>query len=239
MSRKTSPRKLFRCYNGNGALGILMNIGARRIADLLFAVQVTCALLFGVTQINQMLQTTEGVSLTWFVFWAIFLGLNLILAVKAHQVQPSRVTRQTVITYCTWSAVLALALAVLAWHALGAWYTADTINVMVSGLGIVATYAIGRRHGLGFTDPMVRGWLAVFFKATPQLTLAWHFTQVGGGGVAATAVFAGHATICIRIGQLYYSIREAGWDRNRLGSAVSEIANEMSWIVATVVWLWV
>ena len=40
-----------------------------------------------------------------------------------------------------------------------------------------------------------------------------------------------------RLGQLVFSIREAGWDRNRMGSLISEVANEGSWIVATVVWL--
>lgn len=209
----------------------------RWVADALFAIQVGCALLFGVTQIARMLDTTEGVSLTWFLFWAIFLGLNLLLSIKAHQVQPSRVTLQTVATYATWASVLAGALAVLLWRSLGEWHQVDTINVLVSGLGIAATLAIGRRRGAGFTDPMVRGWLAVFFKATPQLTLAWHLTQVGGAGLAPFAVLAGHITINLRLGQLYFSIREAGWDRNRIGSLVSEIANELSWVVATIVWL--
>lgn len=209
----------------------------RLIADALFAIQVACALLFGVTQTARMLETTAGVSLTWFLFWAIFLGLNLLLSIKAHQVQPSRVTAQTVVTYATWSTVLALALVVLVWRSLGEWHAVDTLNVLVSGAGVLVTLAVGRRHGLGPADPMVRGWLAVFFKATPQLTLAWHLAQVGGAGLAPFAVLAGHVTINLRLGQLYFSIREAGWDRNRLGSAVSEIANELSWVVATIVWL--
>lgn len=214
-----------------------MSDRARLIADALFAIQVACALGFGLSQVGRMLQTTEGVSLTWFLFWAIFLGLNLLLSIKAHQVQPSRVTAQTVVTYATWSSVLAIALAVLLWRSLGEWHPVDTLNVAVSGAGVLATLAVGRRRGLGPGDPMVRGWLAVFFKATPQLTLAWHLAEVGGAGLAPFAVIAGHVTINLRLGQLYFSIREAGWDRNRIGSAVSEIANEASWIVATVVWL--
>lgn len=214
-----------------------MSLRQRWIADSLFAIQIGCALLFGITQIARMLDTTEGVSLTWFLFWAIFLALNLLLSIKAHQVQPSRVTAQTVATYATWSTVLAGALSVLWWRSLGHWQPVDTLNVLLSALGIVGTLAVGRRHDLGWTDPMVRGWLAVFFKATPQLTLAWHLTQVGGAGLAPFAVLAGHITINIRLGQLYFSIREAGWDRNRIGSAVSECANELSWILVTVVWL--
>ncbi len=214
-----------------------MVLSQRGIADSLFAIQITCALIFGITQIARMLESTTGVSLTWFLFWAIFLGLNLLLALKAHQVQPSRVTAQTVATYATWSLVLAGALCVLLWRAMGAWQPVDTLNVLVSGIGIAGTLAVGRRHGAGLADPMVRGWLAVFFKATPQLTLAWHLAQVGGAGLAPFAILAGHITINIRLGQLYFSIREAGWDRNRIGSAVSEIANELSWVVATIVWL--
>jgi hypothetical protein len=55
--------------------------------------------------------------------------------------------------------------------------------------------------------------------------------------LAAIGIWAGHVTICMRIGQLVYAIREAGWDRYRRGSLISEVANEASWIVATVVWL--
>jgi hypothetical protein len=214
-----------------------MFLHRRLVADALFAVQIGCALLFGFTQTRRMLETTQGVSLTWFLFWAMFLAINLLLAVKAHRILPSRVTRQTVATYATWSGVLAVALAVLLWRALGEWHVVDTVNVVLSGCGIALTLAVGRRRGLGVTDPMVRGWLAVFFKATPQLTLAWHLTRVGGAGLAPFAVLAGHLTIGIRLGQLYYSLQEAGWDRNRTGSAVSELANELSWIVTTIVWL--
>jgi hypothetical protein len=35
------------------------------------------------------------------------------------------------------------------------------------------------------------------------------------------------------------SLREAAWDRNRRGSAISEIANEGTWIVATIAWIMV
>jgi hypothetical protein len=47
----------------------------------------------------------------------------------------------------------------------------------------------------------------------------------------------GHITILARLGQLCCSIKEAGWDRNRRGSALSELANKVSWLVATLVWL--
>ena len=77
----------------------------------------------------------------------------------------------------------------------------------------------------------------MFFKAIPQLALAYKIAMRGGAGLAAAAIITGHITILARLGQLWFSIKEAGWDRNRRGSAFSELANEISWLAATAVWL--
>ena len=120
----------------------------QRITDALFVIQVGCALLFGITQTARMLTTTEGVSLTWFLFWALFLFINLRLAVRAHQVYPTRLSRQTIVTYVAWSSVLAVAIVVLVWRSLGQWEPVDTLNVLVSGLGIGLVLGVGRLRGL-------------------------------------------------------------------------------------------
>ena len=209
----------------------------QRFADGLFIVQIGCALIFGISQTHRMLTSVEGLSLSWFLCWALFLVINLRLSVQAHRVLPSRVTRQTLWAYSIWTTIIAANLAVLAWQGAGTWSAIDTITMGIAGLGVVLTLAIGASRRLGWRDPIVRGWLAVFFKGVPQLTLAWNLAQVGAAGLAPFGVIAGHVTICTRLGQLLFAIREAGWDRNRLGSLISEVANEGSWIVATVVWL--
>ncbi len=43
--------------------------------------------------------------------------------------------------------------------------------------------------------------------------------------------------IITRLGQLLFAIREAGWDRNRQGAALSELANETTWLLVTLAWL--
>jgi len=215
------------------------NTTRRRVADALFVVQVGCALVFGVSQTWHMFSSVEGLSPSWFLCWALFLVINLRLSIQAHRVQPSRVTKQTVWAYAIWTTIIAANLAALAWHGAGTWTRIDDATIGIAIAGIAGTLAIGRRHGLDWRDPIVRGWLAVFFKGVPQLTLAWNLAQVGADGLAPLGVFAGHVTICTRLGQLVFSIREAGWDRNRIGSLISEVANEGSWIVATAVWLWV
>jgi hypothetical protein len=206
-------------------------------ADALFGVQLLFTFIFGGSQFYRMLTTRQGVNLTWFVSWLIFLLLNLILCIRAHQNQPSRITLQTIISYAAWTVVVAADLAVMLWKGTHVWGQTDTVTAIIVGLGVALTVGLAYRLELGIVDPMVKGWLAVFFKAVPQLALAYKIFKMGGAGLAAAAVITGHITILSRLGQLWFSIKEAGWDRNRRGSALSELANEISWLVATAVWL--
>jgi hypothetical protein len=209
----------------------------RLIADALFGVQLLFTFIFGGSQFYRMLTTRQGVNLTWFVSWLIFLLLNLVLCIRAHQNQPSRITLQTIFSYAAWTVVVAADLAVMLWKGTHIWGETDTVTAIIVGLGVVLTVGLAYRLDLGIVDPMVKGWLAVFFKAVPQLALAYKIFRMGGAGLAAAAVITGHITILSRLGQLWFSIQEAGWDRNRRGSALSELANELSWLVATAVWL--
>ncbi len=214
-----------------------MSSREKMTADSLFGVQIICTFMFGGSQFLRMLTTSQGVSISWFTCWQVFLVLNLVLAIRAHRNQSSRVTLQTILSYVAWVTMVTLDLGVMFWKGTGVWNERDTATVVLAGIGIVATLAISRRKQLAITDPMVKGYLAVFFKAVPQLVLAYNMFMVGGDGLAGMAVITGHITILTRLGQLWFSIREAGWDRNRLGSAISELANEGSWIVVTIVWL--
>ena len=101
----------------------------QRVADLLFVVQIGCALVFGVSQTWRMLSSVEGLSLSWFLCWALFLVVNLRLSIQAHRVQPSRVTRQTVWAYSLWTAIITANLAALVWHGGGTWTHIDDITL--------------------------------------------------------------------------------------------------------------
>ncbi len=191
------------------------------------------------TQARLMLSTTEGISLTWLSFWGVFLLINLSLSARAHQLQPSRVTFQTVFTYATWTVVVLLCIGIYIWRNTNFWTPLDTWTTGLALCGIVATLMVAYHNKLTITDPIVRGYLGVFFKGVPQLTLAYNITMMGGAGISTFAIVTGHINICTRLGQVLMSLREARWDRNRLGSAISETANEGTWIVATIAWLMV
>jgi hypothetical protein len=206
-------------------------------ADALFGVQLLFTFIFGGSQFYRMLTTSQGVNISWFLSWLIFLLLNLVLCIRAHQNQPSRITLQTILSYAAWTFVVAADLSVMLWKGTHVWGRTDTITATIVGLGVALTLALSYRLELGLVDPMVKGWLAIFFKAIPQLALAYKIFLRGSAGLAAAAVITGHITILSRLGQLWFSIKEAGWDRNRRGSALSELANEASWLVATLVWM--
>ena len=209
---------------------------ARLVADGLFVLQAGCSLLFGVSQFRRMLDSVEGVSVTWMLFWVAFLAVNLGLAIRAHRNFASRISRQVITVYTLWTAVCAANLLLLLCSSGVQWSLVDSVTATLTLGGVVVATAIGRARGLRFGDPMLHAAYAVFCKAVPQLTLAWNIYREGGAGISVVAFTAGHVTIGMRLAQIVVSIREAGLDRHRLGMAIGEAANEASWIVATVVW---
>ncbi len=205
--------------------------------DTLFAIQIGFTLVWGGSQFIRLLSSMQGVNISWFLSWLAFLLLNLALALRAHANQPSRVTLQTIWSYAAWTAMVAADLGVMLWRGTHIWDGTDTVTTLLVAAGLALTLLVAHRLSLGIVDPMVKGYLAVAFKAIPQLALAYKIMMMGGRGLSPVAVVTGHITILTRLGQLWYSIKEAGWDRNRRGSALSELANEGSWIVATLAWL--
>jgi hypothetical protein len=213
-----------------------MSFKQKMTADLLFGVQLVFTVIFGGSQFLRMLTTSQGVSVSWYGSWEIFLLLNLVLAIRAHRNLASRVTFQVIMSYAAWVIMVTLDLGVMLAKNMGMWNGRDTVTTICAVTGVAMTLVVASRKHLAITDPLVKGYLAIFFKAVPQLILAYNVFMVGGNGLAAVAIVTGHVTIFIRLGQLFFSIREAGWDRNRIGSAISEVANELSWMIVTIIW---
>jgi len=206
-------------------------------ADLLFVLQIVLALISGGSQFLRLLTTSQGVNVSWLASWLTFLVINLELTLRAHRSRPSRVTLQTVITYGAWTTVIAANLALLLWRGTEAWDGKDTLTAAMVGMGLLLTLLYARSRRLGFTDPLVNAGFGMCFIGLPQVTLAYKIFTVGGAGLAGGMLLAGHIGITTRLGQLLFAIREAGWDRNRLAAALSEVANEGTWLLVTAAWL--
>lgn len=206
-------------------------------ADFFLILQFVLALVSGGSQFIRLLTTSQGIEISWLASWLAFLLVNLALTIKAHRTQPSRVTWQTVCSYGIWTFFIAANLTLLLWKGSASWDAKDSATIAIVILGLFVILVWSRWRGLSWNDPLVHGFFGVCFIGLPQVTLAYKIFQVGGAGLAAGMLLAGHLAILTRLGQLWFTIREAGWDRNRIGAAVSEAANEVTWLLVTIAWL--
>ena len=205
--------------------------------DLLFLAQVGLGVVFGGSEFLRLLTTAQGIPIFWLASWLAFLLINLALTIRAHISRPSRVTLQAVGCYGLWTVIIASDLAVLLIRGLDIWRPADTITALVVAFGLLISYGEGYRRGWGLGDPIIQGYFGLLFIGVPQITLSYTIFQEGGRGLAGPALLASNISILIRLALLGFAIAEAGWDRNRKGAALSEFANEVSWLLVTLAWL--
>jgi hypothetical protein len=212
--------------------------GSSLFTDFLFYFQLVAATVVVVNQVETMKVSIDGVSVTWFGFWLAFLSINLVLAFNVLKTHQDRVSKQTFFIYVVWTLAIGAVFINLLRQSVQ-WTEVDSWTTVITGSGIFISLCVARLIGIAYSDPLVRSSFAVFLKAVPQLTLAWNIFLYGGDGLSVSLVIAGHLTIATRLIQVWYSTKIGGWDRNRIGIAVGELANQISWAVATVVWIFV
>lgn len=204
--------------------------------DCLFAFQIITALLLGVPQALTMIESTQGMTLVLYVCVDTFIFFNLLLAHQAHAEVPSRETKQTLIIYYVWLVVISTHLVILS--IFGKWTSTDSVATFFLIVLSALVIAWQKLNGKGIKDAMTRGYLALCAKSVPQLYLAFCIFRDGGGdGLGAWFVWGGHIAVLTRIAILVKAGNKSNWNRNIVGSLVSESGNEISWIVVTIVWL--
>lgn len=215
-----------------------MSVKKKIVADLLFGVQLIGMFTFIIAQFVRMLHTVQGISPVWLLCAEAFCIINVSLAFRGWRQSPTRATFQLFVTHGSWTLGIGLLLTLLATKAsevVWGWY--DTGTLVMVACATIIVFVVGTFRRVGITDPIVRGVLAAIFRGIPHIALAYKIGLLGGNGLAALTVWAAHATASVRIGQLGFAIREAGWDRSRRGLAIAEAASEVTWIVVTLVWL--
>ncbi len=208
----------------------------RLTADLLLGIQITGGLLITGSQIIRLFSSTQGLSIAMFGLAAIFFGINLVLAVRAHKILPSRVTRQTIFVYVLWTVLCTTLVATALVNNPSIWDRNETTISVIAAFGAIIVMIVAYLKKLSFGNPMVKSWLAIAFKAVPQVAQAYKLFLMGGAGLAGGAIIGGHMTMLTRLGQLTFSIKEAGWDKNRWALFLSEAANWLTWVLVTIVW---
>lgn len=169
-----------------------------------------------------------------FIFAFLYVSMNLTLGIGAHKAHASAVTKQILVVLVMGVIVYFVLSLILAIKAETAWDSQDNLTTLVvAGLSL-GNLAYSRYRGLGFLDPMIRGNYSLIFKSVPQLLLAYKISQYGGAGLGMTFIVVFHVMTLARLFQISQSIYEAGWDRNRIGLAISEVGNEISWTLVTI-----
>lgn len=214
-----------------------MSSQKKMMADSLFGVQIVGAVVYSGAYVIRSLSDITGSSVAQFGLVVLFLVFNLALGVGAHRVAPSRVTRQAMATYVIWIVLTLAIIGAVLTNPDYQWNGKDTTTLVTAMILTVGVVAVGALRQLSLIDPMMKALFAIAYKSVPQILLAWKFLAEGASGTPGLAIIVGHATILIRLGQIYFMVKEAGWDRHRLWLAVSETANEVSWAVATIAWL--
>ena len=207
------------------------------IPDVLFIIQILGATAFCIAYTIRSVTDITGSSIAQFGLVNAFLLFHLALSISAHKVAPSRTTRQAIATYVTWFVLVSILILVVGTNSDYQWNNKDTTTIISALILTIIVLIIGKLGNRRLSDPMIKAFFAIAYKSVPQVLLAWKFLSEGGSGTPTVSIILGHVTILIRLGQLYFMIKEAGWDRNRSWLAISETANELSWIIATIAWL--
>jgi hypothetical protein len=205
-------------------------------SDLFFAFQVVMAYFFAIPQVLKMFVDVRGMTITWLLFADVFILLNLWLTMKTHQSTKSRASFQTLFIYANW-AVLVTPMVIISFIKCK-WTEQDSIvsAIILATATAIITVAVMRKKSL--LDPRIRGVLVGLFRMVPHLYLSYVIINAGSsGGMASKTILAANITSSARIWTIISSGRKFGWDKNMKTSLLSEIANEGSWLVVTLVWL--
>lgn len=204
-------------------------------SDLFFAFQIVMAYFFAIPQVMRMFVDVRGVTITWLLFAGVFVALNLWLSAKSYRTTRSRTGFQTLAIYTNWT-VLVTILVIISFMKC-TWTEQDSL---VSSLIIVAAVAVtigAIMSKKSLADPSVRGLLVGLFRMVPHLYLSYVIIHAGSaGGVASKTIVAANITASARIFTLVSAGRKSGWDKSMKASLFSELTNEGSWLVVTLVW---
>lgn len=210
---------------------------SRRVTDALFAVQIIGAVLSCSAQFLRSLVDVCGISIAVFGLSVLYCGFHVWLSVAAHRACATRLTKQATITYCVWGTLTLAVIGAMIANGGYQWSVQDTTIVIVVCMLTITLVQICFWKKKTILDPQMKGLLAMTYKFTPNMFLAWKIFVEGGTGIPGLSIFIGHFTISIRVAQVFCMVREAGWDRNRVWLTISEVSNEVSWIIVTIIWL--
>ncbi|MFA6536484.1 MAG: hypothetical protein WCT25_03615 [Candidatus Paceibacterota bacterium] len=206
--------------------------------DFLFWLQFAMAWVFTVPQVIRSFYSTKGMTITWSMFCALFVLVNLFLALGAYRDSRSRKAGQVVFVYANWLLLWSVMFVVASLK--GVWTTTDSLLSIIIVIGVAILLLARKRESLfaTITEPITRGIVSLIVKSVPQLYIGYCIVRDGNNsGLVGTTLLIGHVTVLIRIFEICLAARQDGWSRKNQGLFISEAGNESTWLVTTVIWL--
>lgn len=198
---------------------------------VLFFTQIVLITISSYGQIPATIHSKTGANISWFGFWLLFSLINANLCYGAwRKEKETNLLLQTII-HGIWSAVAFTNVAcAFAYDK----YRVDVPIIIFVSLGCIITYLVARvKYDTGLQDPIVKGTFSILCRVIPQLTLCYYMLDAGASGVSWQMVLTGHCTILIRL----WNLRKDLKNRDAKASFIADAANEVSWLIATAVWI--
>ncbi|MFA6898555.1 MAG: hypothetical protein WC250_04090, partial [Candidatus Paceibacterota bacterium] len=102
--------------------------------DFLFWLQFAMAWVFTVPQVIRSFYSTKGMTITWSMFCALFVLVNLFLALGAYRDSRSRKAGQVVFVYANWLLLWSVMFVVASLK--GVWTTTDSLLSIIIVIGV-------------------------------------------------------------------------------------------------------
>ena len=205
---------------------------------ILFWIQVVGVLIFGSSQLYHMIiYSTIGLSESMFLCNTIVVTINLVLAIKANKIQSSKNTKETVLIYLFGTIIYMSFLVTMAIKAESVWGNLDWITMAIVLVVVAIVFVYIRYRKINYRNPLLKGVISLILKVVPQLIMAYKIYEVGGQGLSVVTLIVFHVLTLLRIYKVWETKREMTSEKNRTGLLLSEIGNEISWIVVSIVWI--
>ena len=205
--------------------------------DLLFGFQLLMAWAFTVPQVIRSFYSTAGMTITWTMFCLAFVIINLFLAYGAYEQSRSRKAIQIVVVYANWFVLWFILFSIICVK--GTWVMKDTVLTWLIIFSLVVLLVVRRRESLvaTFSEPITRGIIGLILKGVPQLFIGYCIINAGrNDGLSGFTLAIGHVVVSARLFEICLAARQDGWHRKNIGMLISELGNEISWLVTTAIW---
>ena len=206
--------------------------------NFLFWIQIVCGFIAGSSPALKMLESTQGVTLSFFLSGLGFMVINLWLSFNAFTESHLRgkVKYQSILIYAMWTIFSIVHIGIVLWKMPNLWGYIDVITISILAIGTTILVNFAKIRRIQIRGPYIKMWFAILFKSIPQLLLAITIFLHGGSGVSGVWLLFAHIIIISRIGHLWTSSHQ-GWNKNTRASFISELWNEATWSIATISWL--